>query len=212
MVRSLAETTALLSRTVQRARDNPVHAREGKGCHKPGRCCPTVVKQIGAAMHPSFCAILEHHPRERKYELVSVYPEAVSPPALCGDSKAVELAKLVAKPVQLTSENSWLARQLPSGEAESLENSGGRSDRASKRTRKRCLLCASPPQFAPSYLHPAEVARCLRRCHGEPPKVILRRMTLHSFRLTTRKRRYRESGKATVSPSSTCWPMYSRSI
>jgi tRNA A-37 threonylcarbamoyl transferase component Bud32 len=85
---------------------------------------PTVVKQIGAAMHPSFCAILEYHSRERKYELVSIYPEGVSPPALCGDSKAVELAKLVAKPVQLTPENSWLARQLPSGEAESLEHSG----------------------------------------------------------------------------------------
>jgi eukaryotic-like serine/threonine-protein kinase len=85
---------------------------------------PTVVNQIGAAMHPIFCAILEHRPRERKYELLSVYPEGVSPPALRGDSKAVELAKVVAKPVQLTSEDSWLARQLPSREAKSLENSG----------------------------------------------------------------------------------------
>jgi hypothetical protein len=59
---------------------------------------PTVVNQIGAAMHPSFCAILEHRPRERKYELVSVYPEGVSPPVLRTDSKAVELAKVMAKP------------------------------------------------------------------------------------------------------------------
>lgn len=85
---------------------------------------PTVVNQIGAAMHPTFCAILEHRPRERKYELLSVYPEGVSPPTIGGDSKVVELAKIMAKPVQLTSENSWVARQLPFREAESLENAG----------------------------------------------------------------------------------------
>jgi tRNA A-37 threonylcarbamoyl transferase component Bud32 len=85
---------------------------------------PTVVNQIGAAMHPVFCAILEYRPRERKYELVSIYPEGVSPPTLRGDSKAVELAKLVAKPLHLASEDSWLARQLPSHEAKSLEDSG----------------------------------------------------------------------------------------
>src|SRR5207237_7679358 len=47
-----------------------------------------------------------------------------SPPQVCGDSRAVELAKVVARPVQLTSEDSWLARQLPSCEAKSLESSG----------------------------------------------------------------------------------------
>jgi serine/threonine protein kinase len=75
-------------------------------------------------MHPIFCAIVEHHPRKRTYELVSIYPEGVSPPPLCTDSKAVELARVLAKPVQLISRDSWLARQLPSSEAESLQDSG----------------------------------------------------------------------------------------
>ncbi len=85
---------------------------------------PTLVNQIGAAMHPTFCSILERRPARRTYELVSIYPEGVSPPALCVDSRAVELAKVVAKPVQFTSQESWPTRQLPSREAASLQDSG----------------------------------------------------------------------------------------
>ncbi|MBV8812167.1 MAG: protein kinase [Acidobacteriaceae bacterium] len=85
---------------------------------------PTVVKQIGAAMHPTYCAVLEYHSRNRGYELVDIYPEGMSPPALSTASRAVQVAKAVAKPVQLASEGSWLARQLPSSEAQSLEDAG----------------------------------------------------------------------------------------
>lgn len=85
---------------------------------------PIVVKQIEAAMHPRFCAIVEHNRGKRTYELVSIYPEGVSAPPLRTDSKAVELAKVMAKPVQLTSNDSWLARQLPSSETQCLERSG----------------------------------------------------------------------------------------
>lgn len=85
---------------------------------------PIVVKQIEAAMHPLFCAIVEHDRRKRIYELVSIYPELASPPALRPDNKAVELARVMAKPVQLTSDDSWLTRQLPSSETQTLERSG----------------------------------------------------------------------------------------
>jgi tRNA A-37 threonylcarbamoyl transferase component Bud32 len=85
---------------------------------------PIVVKQIQTSMHPLFCAILEHDRRNRMYELVNIYPEGASRPPLRTDSKAVELAKVMAKPVQLTSDDSWLARQLPSSETQCLEQSG----------------------------------------------------------------------------------------
>lgn len=85
---------------------------------------PLVVKQIEAAMHPLFCAIVEHDRRSRTYAVVSVYPEGVSRSPLRTDSKAVELAKVMAKPVQLTSGDRWLARQLTASETQSLECSG----------------------------------------------------------------------------------------
>ena len=85
---------------------------------------PIVTKQIEAAMHPLFCAIVEHDRSKRTYELVSIYPELASPPALRPDSKAVELARVMAKPVQLTSDDNWLARQLPLSETQTLERSG----------------------------------------------------------------------------------------
>jgi hypothetical protein len=55
---------------------------------------------------------------------VSIYLEGFSPPALRPDSKAVELARVMAKPVQLTPDESWLARQLPWSEIQKLERSG----------------------------------------------------------------------------------------
>lgn len=85
---------------------------------------PAVVKQISAAMHPSFCAILERRPLETAYKAVSIFPEQFSSPALVAHSKVVELAKLIAKPVDFSGRDNWLDRQLAASETESLRCSG----------------------------------------------------------------------------------------
>jgi hypothetical protein len=52
---------------------------------------PIVVKQIEVAMHPLFCAIVEHGRRKSTYELVSIYPEGAAPPALRPIAKPLNL-------------------------------------------------------------------------------------------------------------------------
>src|SRR5579885_1281427 len=74
---------------------------------------PKVVKQIHAAMHPTFCAILERRPTDATYSVISIFPDRFSPPILRSHNKVVELTKLVAKPVQLSMQDGWLSRELP---------------------------------------------------------------------------------------------------
>jgi hypothetical protein len=85
---------------------------------------PTVVKQIGAALHPSFCAILQHRPLDTAYTALSVFPDQVPTPTLSAQSKVVELAKVIAKPVQFSERDNWLNRQLAPREMESLRRLG----------------------------------------------------------------------------------------
>ena len=85
---------------------------------------PMVVKQIHAAMHPRFCAIVERRAPDPTYSVVSVFPDRVFPPVLRAQSKVIEVAKLVAKPLQLSTPNGWLTRELGIAEVESLERSG----------------------------------------------------------------------------------------
>jgi tRNA A-37 threonylcarbamoyl transferase component Bud32 len=85
---------------------------------------PVVVKQIHAAMHPAFCAVLERRPMDTTYSVVSIFPEGVSPPVLRLQSEVVEVAKLVAKPLQLSTQDGWLGRELPAADVESLASSG----------------------------------------------------------------------------------------
>jgi eukaryotic-like serine/threonine-protein kinase len=85
---------------------------------------PMLVKQIGAALHPSFCAILQHTPFAPAYIPVSVFPDRFAAPVLPVRSKIVELTKVLAKPVQFSERDNWLNRQLTPRELESLRRSG----------------------------------------------------------------------------------------
>ena len=85
---------------------------------------PAVVKQIYAAMHPGFCAVLERRSMDTVYSAVSIFPDRFSVPVLRAQNKVVELVKLVDKPVQLSTQNGWLTRELPPAEVESLACSG----------------------------------------------------------------------------------------
>lgn len=85
---------------------------------------PAVVKQIDAAMHPTFCAIIERRPLDATYSVVSVFPDRFTPPVLRAENKVIEVAKLIAKPVQLSTRDGWLNRELPKTEIEGLESSG----------------------------------------------------------------------------------------
>jgi hypothetical protein len=85
---------------------------------------PLLVKQIGAALHPSFCAIMQHAPFAPAYTPVSVFPDRFPAPALPARSKVVEVAKVLAKPVQFSERDNWLNRQLTPREMESIRRSG----------------------------------------------------------------------------------------
>ncbi|HEX4808936.1 MAG TPA: protein kinase [Bryobacteraceae bacterium] len=85
---------------------------------------PAVVKQIYAAVHPSFCAVLERRPMDTAYSVVSIFPDRFSPPVLRVQSKVIEVAKLVAKPFRLSTQDGWLSRELPAADVESLASSG----------------------------------------------------------------------------------------
>jgi tRNA A-37 threonylcarbamoyl transferase component Bud32 len=85
---------------------------------------PTVVKQIGAALHPTFYALLERRPLETAYRAISVFPDHFPAPVLPAQSKTVELVKLLAKPVPFSARDNGLTRQLAPGEWESLRRSG----------------------------------------------------------------------------------------
>ena len=85
---------------------------------------PTVVKRIHAAMHPTFCAIFGRRPIDITYSVISAFPDRFSPPVLRTQNKVIELAKLVAKPVQLSTQDGWLNRELPSAEVENLQDAG----------------------------------------------------------------------------------------
>lgn len=85
---------------------------------------PTVVKQIGAALHPAFCAIVEHRPPDPAYKAVSLLPDQFPLPKLLARSKLVELVKVLAKPVQFSGRDDWLTRQLTPSEIESVQRSG----------------------------------------------------------------------------------------
>jgi hypothetical protein len=86
---------------------------------------PAVVKQIEAAMHVQYCAIVDHQPNERFYRSIAVCPDQFSPPLLPANSKIVELSTLLGKPVAVSPDNSnWLSRQLPKNEWRLLRDSG----------------------------------------------------------------------------------------
>ena len=85
---------------------------------------PMHVKQIGAALHPSFCAIMQHPPFAPAYTPVSVFPNRFPAPALPVRSKIVELTNVLAKPIQFSERDNWLNRQLTPRELESIRRSG----------------------------------------------------------------------------------------
>ncbi|MBV8552738.1 MAG: protein kinase [Acidobacteriaceae bacterium] len=85
---------------------------------------PIVVQQIGAALHPSFCAIMQHRPLAPAYTAISIFPHQFPAPALPVESKIVELTRVVAKPVQFSDRDNWLSRQLAPRELESIRRSG----------------------------------------------------------------------------------------
>ncbi|MBV8891872.1 MAG: protein kinase, partial [Acidobacteria bacterium] len=85
---------------------------------------PMLVKQIGAALHPSFCAIMQHPPFAPAYTPVSVFPDRFLAPALPVRSKIVEMTKVLAKPVQFSERDNWLNRQLTPRELQSMRRSG----------------------------------------------------------------------------------------
>jgi Protein kinase domain/PDZ domain len=85
---------------------------------------PLVVKQIGAAMHPSFCAMLEYCTLDKAYTAVSVFPDAFPMPALPAQSKVIELVNLINKPVHFGEPNNWVTRQLDRPELERVRHLG----------------------------------------------------------------------------------------
>ena len=86
---------------------------------------PAVVKQIEAAMHVQFCAIMEHRADEKMYRPLAICPDQFCPPPVPVESKIVELSKLLAKPITVSpDESNWLSHQLPKNEWQLIVGSG----------------------------------------------------------------------------------------
>jgi eukaryotic-like serine/threonine-protein kinase len=75
---------------------------------------PHVVRQIKAALHPEFVALLVRRPDERLYHPVAAAPAATDLVPLSSESKIVGVLEWLQKPIQFPAGNrTWLLRQLP---------------------------------------------------------------------------------------------------
>ena len=82
---------------------------------------PRVVIQIETALHAEFVALLACAPGHEVFRTLAVSPASHVPLSLAAASKAIELVRLIGKPVQLADrQRTWMLRHLPAADVEWL--------------------------------------------------------------------------------------------
>jgi tRNA A-37 threonylcarbamoyl transferase component Bud32 len=78
------------------------------------------VRQIDAALHPEFAAVLLHDPEQAAFRAVAA-SGPLAPTDIRPEGKVMALLRLLGKPLEVPqSDAGWLRRQLPADEAEGL--------------------------------------------------------------------------------------------
>src|SRR5262249_19941972 len=90
------------------------------------RIAAQVVSEVEKALHPEFVAVLRYKSASAEYRTVASVPAGRTVPPLAGANKAVALARLLGKPLELSPTHlDWLHEKLPDGDLDVLEDAGG---------------------------------------------------------------------------------------